>query len=101
MHIVHIHIKLKPERIDDFVQATIENATASLQEPGCVRFDLIQDTADPAHVELVEIYRDQASHASHRETAHYNVWAERTADVFAEPRSRTFYRNLFPNDDAF
>ncbi len=101
MHILHVHLKVKPERIDDFIAATIENAAASLQEPGCVRFDVIQETADPAHFELVEIYRDQASHAAHRESPHYNVWAERAADMFAEPRSRTIYRNVYPDDAAF
>lgn len=101
MHILHVHIKIKPERIDDFIAATIENASASLREPGCVRFDLIQEAADPANFVLVEIYRDQASHAAHRESPHYNVWAERTADMFAEPRSRTVYRNVYPADNAF
>jgi (4S)-4-hydroxy-5-phosphonooxypentane-2,3-dione isomerase len=58
MHILHVHLKVKPERIDDFIQATIENATRSRQEPGCVRFDVIQEAADPTRFALVEIYRD-------------------------------------------
>jgi quinol monooxygenase YgiN len=101
MHILHVHLKVKPERIGDFIAATIENAAASLKEPGCVRFDVIQETADPAHFELLEIYRDQAGHAAHRESPHYNAWAERAADMLAEPRSRTIYRNVYPGDDAF
>jgi quinol monooxygenase YgiN len=101
MHILHVHLKVKPERIGDFIAATTENAAASLKEPGCVRFDVIQETADPAHFELLEIYRDQAGHAAHRESTHYNAWAERAADMLAEPRSRTIYRNVYPGDDAF
>ena len=101
MHILQVHIKVKPERIDDFIQATIANAASSLQEAGCVRFDLIQEAAEPSHFELIEVYRDPTSHAAHRETPHYNLWAERTADMFAEPRSRTVYRNVYPHDDAF
>jgi autoinducer 2-degrading protein len=101
MHILQVHIKVKPESIDDFIEATIANATSSLQEAGCVRFDLIQETAEPSHFELVEVYRDEASHAAHRETPHYSVWAEGVAGMFAEPRSRTLYRNVYPHDDAF
>jgi (4S)-4-hydroxy-5-phosphonooxypentane-2,3-dione isomerase len=101
MHILHVHLKVKPERIDDFIAATIENAKASLQEPGCVRFDVIQEAEDPARFVLVEIYRDQAGHAAHRESPHYNAWAERAPDMLAEPRSRTVYRNVYPGDDAF
>ena len=94
-------MKIKPERVEEFIAATEENAKNSLQEPGCVRFDLMQDTGEATHLELVEMYRDQAAHAAHRESAHYSVWAERVADMFAEPRSRTFYRNVLPHDDAF
>jgi (4S)-4-hydroxy-5-phosphonooxypentane-2,3-dione isomerase len=101
MHILHVHLKVKPERIDDFIAATIENAKASLQEPGCVRFDVIQEAEDPARFALVEIYRDQATHAAHRETLHYKAWAERALDMLAEPRSRTIYRNVYPGDAAF
>ena len=101
MHILHVQLRVKPERIDDFIAASIENAARSLQEPGCVRFDVIQEIEDPAHFEFVEIYRDQAAHAAHRESAHYKAWTERTADTLAQPRSRTFYRNVFPGDDAF
>jgi (4S)-4-hydroxy-5-phosphonooxypentane-2,3-dione isomerase len=101
MHILHVHLKVKPQRIDDFIAATIENAKASLQEPGCVRFDVIQEAKDPARFVLVEIYRDQAGHAAHRESPHYNAWAERALDMLAEPRSRTVYRNVYPGDDAF
>ncbi len=101
MHILHIHIKIKPEHIDEFIQATITNAKASLQEPGCVRFDAVQEVDNPSRIELIEIYRDQASHAAHRETPHFHVWAETVSDMFAEPRTRTLYRNVFPGDDAF
>jgi (4S)-4-hydroxy-5-phosphonooxypentane-2,3-dione isomerase len=101
MHILHIHLKVKPEHIDDFIAVTIENASASVQEPGCLRFDVIQETADPSHFELVEIYRDQAAHAAHRESPHYNAWAGRALDMLAEPRSRTIYRSVYPADSAF
>jgi quinol monooxygenase YgiN len=101
MHILHVHMKIRPERIDKFIAATLANALNTLKEPGCVRFDLVQDTADGSHFELIEIYRDQAAHAAHRESEHYHAWAERVADDFAEPRSRTFYRNIYPDDDAF
>jgi (4S)-4-hydroxy-5-phosphonooxypentane-2,3-dione isomerase len=101
MHILHIRLKVKPERIGEFIAATVENAGSSLQEPGCVRFDVIQDAADGGHFELVEIYRDQQAHAAHRESAHYKKWAELAEEMMAEPRARTVYRNIFPHDDAF
>jgi autoinducer 2-degrading protein len=101
MHIVHVHLKVQPARLDEFIRVTIENATRSLEEPGCVRFDVIQETEDPTSFELIEIYRDPAAHLAHRETPHYNAWAAVAPDMLREPRSRTVYSNVFPKDDAF
>ncbi len=101
MHILLVQVHVKPGRLDDFQRATIENASHSLQEPGCVRFDLIQQTGDPARFVLVEVYRDAQGHAAHRETAHYLAWAALVEDMLAEPRSRTVYRNIHPGDAAF
>ena len=58
MLVVHVHARVRPERVGDFLAATLVNARASLAEPGVLRFDVIQDQADPAHVVLVEVYRD-------------------------------------------
>ena len=58
MLVVHVHVRVRPERVGDFLTATLVNARASVEEPGVLRFDVIQDDADPAHVVLVEVYRD-------------------------------------------
>jgi autoinducer 2-degrading protein len=101
MHILLVHIQVKPDRIDDFQSATIENASHSLQEPGCVRFDVLQQADDPARFVLAEVYRDALGHAAHRETPHYRAWSERVAEMLAEPRTRAVYRNVHPGDESF
>ncbi len=47
MLVVHVHVHVKPELVDAFKAATVENARASIQEPGIARFDIIQQTDDP------------------------------------------------------
>lgn len=101
MHILHVNVHVKPEYLDEFQRATVENASHSVQEPGCVRFDVIQQSDDPTRFVLVEIYRDAQGHAAHRETAHYRAWIDRVTDMLAEPRTRTVYRNVHPPDAAF
>jgi autoinducer 2-degrading protein len=101
MHILHVHVHVKPEHLDEFQTATIENASHSVQEPGCARFDVVQQTDDPTRFVLVEFYRDAQGLAAHRETPHYHAWIERVADMLVEPRTRTVYRNVHPGDDAF
>jgi (4S)-4-hydroxy-5-phosphonooxypentane-2,3-dione isomerase len=101
MHILLVQVHVKPDHLDDFQLATIENAGHSVQEPGCARFDVIQQIDDPTRFVFVEIYRDDQAHAAHRESPHYRAWAERVADMLAEPRTRAVYRNVFPDDAAF
>lgn len=101
MHILHVQLHVKPEFLEDFQRATIENAKHSVQEPGCVRFDVIQRTDDPTRFVLVEIYRDAESHAAHRETPHYQAWVKTVTDMLAEPRTRAIYRNVYPSDAEF
>lgn len=101
MLIVHVHVHVLDEYIEAFRQATIENARSSMKEPGIARFDVIQDSADPARFVLVEVYRNSDAPAQHKETAHYQVWRDRVAPMMAEPRTSVKYSNVFPGDSGW
>ena len=57
MFIVHVHVRVKPEFVNAFREATRENARNSVQEPGIARFDVMQQADDPTRFVLVEVYR--------------------------------------------
>jgi quinol monooxygenase YgiN len=101
MLIVHVHIQIKPEHVDAFKAATIENATNSVKEPGIARFDFIQQNDDPTRFILVEVYRTQEATVAHKETAHYKAWLAKVDQMFAEQRTRSFYSNVFPPDQGW
>lgn len=98
MHVVHVQVRVRPEAVGPFRQATLANARGSLQEPGVVRFDVCQQADDPTRFVLVEVYRTKADPARHRETAHYIAWREAVEPMMAEPRAKTEYVNVFPDD---
>jgi (4S)-4-hydroxy-5-phosphonooxypentane-2,3-dione isomerase len=98
MLVVHVHVRVQPERVEEFLSATLANARASVQEPGVLRFDVIQDQADPAHVVLVEVYRDDDAAADHKETQHYATWRDTVAEMMAEPRTSTRFSAIFPTE---
>jgi len=101
MLVVHVHVHVKPECLEAFKPATLVNARASLQEPGVARFDVIQQQDDPARFVLVEVYRDAAAAAAHKETAHYSVWRDAVASMMAEPRTSVKFDNVFPEDKGW
>lgn len=98
MLIVHVHIHVKPEAVDEFIAATLANARASVHEPGIARFDLIRQADDPQRFILQEVYRDASAPAAHKQTAHYAAWRDTVADMMASPRTSVKYENLFPED---
>ena len=98
MLVVHVQVRVRPGRVEDFLAATLINARASLAEPGVLRFDVIQDQADPAHVVLVEVYRDDDAAAAHKQTPHYAAWRDAVAEMMAEPRASTRFAAVFPDE---
>lgn len=101
MLIVQVHIHVKPECVNAFQSATIENARNSLQEPGIARFDLIQQQDDPCRFILVEVYRTVEATFAHKNTAHYAKWRDEVADMMAEPRSSVKYGNVWPGEEGW
>jgi (4S)-4-hydroxy-5-phosphonooxypentane-2,3-dione isomerase len=101
VHVLIVHLHVKPEHIDAFIEATTHNASNSVQEPDIVRFDFFRQKDDPNRFTLVEVYRRPEGHALHRETAHYQTWRDTVADMMAEPRQGIIYTNVFPDDSGW
>lgn len=98
MLVIHVFIHVKPESVEAFKIASLENARHSVQEPGIARFDVIQQTDDPTRFVLVEVYRTVEATIAHKETEHYGRWRDAVAEMMAEPRASVKYANLFPVD---
>jgi autoinducer 2-degrading protein len=98
MLIIHVHVHVKPEHVEAFKAASLENARASLEEPGIARFDVVQQIDDPTRFALLEVYRSEEDTARHKATEHYARWRDAVEPMLAEPRSRERYRNLWPQD---
>lgn len=101
MQVVHVHVQVKPESMEAFRQATLENARNSVREPGIARFDVIQDVSNPSHFVLVEVYRNSDALAEHKATAHYQKWRDAVADMMAAPRTSAQFGSVFPDDEGW
>ena len=99
--VVHVDVAVRPDRVAEFLAATEVNAAASRAAPGILRFDVLTDRADPAHVVLVEVYRDAAAADAHKQTAHYAEWRDAVTSMMARPRQSVRYVNTSPADESF
>lgn len=82
-----VFVSVKPEFVQEFLRATLENQRNSRLEPANVRFDILRDNSDPCKFILCEVYADEAGAAAHKETAHYQTWRDTVAPMMAQPRS--------------
>jgi quinol monooxygenase YgiN len=101
MLVVHVHVQVKPECVEEFKQVSLANARASVQEPGIARFDVIQQQDDLGKFVLVEVYRTPEAPAAHKETTHYKTWRDAVAAMMAVPRTSVKYANLFPDESGW
>lgn len=96
MHVTMVKVSVKPDRVEDFVEATRANHEGSVAEAGNRRFDILQDPEDATRFVLYEAYASAADAAAHKETAHYLAWRDAVAEMMAEPRQGVPYTCLFP-----
>ncbi|OGO49555.1 MAG: antibiotic biosynthesis monooxygenase [Chloroflexi bacterium RBG_16_63_12] len=101
MFIVHVSVHVKPDQIEAFKAAAVENARNSVQEPGIARFAVVQHMDDPTRFVLVEVYRTPDDPVRHKETAHYKKWRDTVEAMMAEPRTSLKYSNVFPDDSGW
>ena len=94
-----VAIRIKPEMREQFLAAALDDSTCSVRdEPGCLRFDVLQDNSDPNRFFFYEVYRDEKAVEAHRAAPHYARWRAVAAEVLAEPTNASRCTILFPKD---
>ena len=101
MLVIHVQVRVKPESVEAFKQASVANAEQSLKEPGIARFDIVQQQDDPTRFVRIEAYRTAEAPAAHKQTAHYQTWREQVAPWMAEPRSSVKFTSVFPAENQW
>jgi (4S)-4-hydroxy-5-phosphonooxypentane-2,3-dione isomerase len=101
MLILQVNVRVKPDQVEPFREATTANSKGSLAEPGVARFDVLQNEEDPTRFMLVEAYRNREAIAAHKETTHYRAWVEAVTPMMAEPRTRSWWTSVHPDDEAW
>ncbi len=94
MVVFTVHIHIRPEAVETFQALCLANAVASRKEPGCVRFEVLQQEDDPTRFVLFEAWADGEAQAAHRTTPHYATWKEQTEGLQEESRQAVRYRAL-------
>lgn len=96
MYVVCVTVMVKPDKAEEFIKETLENARNTRQEAGNLRFDVLRAEDDPSRFFLYEAYRNKEAFAAHQETPHYLRWRDTVKDWMAEPRKGVRHLSVFP-----
>ncbi len=82
-----VELDILPGRMAAFLEAARLDAEGSVgNEPGCRRFDVLQDPALPNRVCFYEVYDDEAAFLRHREMPHFKTYLATTEPMIAAKR---------------
>lgn len=96
MYVTTVSIQVQPAHLSEFITASLENHRQSVQEPGNLRFDILQTVEDPAAFTFYEAYETREAAAAHKNTPHYITWRDTVAPWMAAPRTGTAHFALAP-----
>lgn len=69
MVVIAVEYRVGADNAAEFRERARVHAANSMKEPGCLRFDVAEDVAEPGHFRIWEAYVDAAAFDFHREQA--------------------------------
>ena len=96
MNVTLVEINIKPERVDEFMDVFRANHEGSIKEPGNLRFDVLQDPANPTRFFIYEAYQNDEAVLAHKQTPHYLACVEKLDGMMSEPRKKRSFVGLLP-----
>ena len=77
MFVMLVKLEIKPALLDEFTVAILKNAALSIErDPGCLRFDVLQQADDPTRWVLYEVYDKEQAWVDHRQAPHFLAFME-------------------------
>ena len=80
MHVIVSTHKIKHEHLEEYLANLRRHAETSAAEPGCIRFEVLQELDDPTVVCLYEVFRDADAFKVHQHSEHHDRWMAMSAD---------------------
>ena len=99
---IFVTIRIRDGYADRFREASFGDAQGSTRdEPGCFRFDILQNSDDSNLFHLYEVYEDEAALDAHRNAPHYKEWRSTVQGWFEGDIERVAMTTIFPSDEGW
>ena len=96
MYTLFVSLQVRSEKRDLFLAAIAENAEASVRdEPGCLRFDVMEDRQHPNVFYFYEIYTEPAAFDAHKAAPHFAEWRKAAGECVVPDSQVNTFSNMF------
>lgn len=96
MEVTLVEINVQPDKIDAFLDVFHANHLGAVQEPGNLRFDVLQDADVATRFFIYEAYVDEAAVLAHKKTPHYLACVEALEGIMSQRRKKTVFKGIYP-----
>ena len=104
MYVTIAPVQIRPGYRDKVVEELLKDARGAVHhEPGCLRFDVIQDGDEPNRVWVYEVYKDEAAFQEHLKAPYFIHFMDVAKGWLAERplgAGQGAY-NIWPPDDEW
>ena len=99
---IFVTIKIKAGFLEQFRDASFGDSEGSVRdEPGCFRFDILQNSENPQVFHLYEVYEDDAAFEFHKSTPHYKIWRSKVESWFDGEVESVKMQTVFPSNNGW
>ena len=83
--VLNVHIEAAAGCEDDLARHLAALVAPTLQEPGCVSYELFRDPENPAKFMFQEVFRDQAALDAHLAMPHFQAFVKHRESAQPDP----------------
>ena len=96
--IIAASVKIKPEKVSEFIEQTKSLIESSRAEEGCISYTLYQSPTDSTVFIFFEEWKDQAAIDFHFNTPHFKNFAPISQDCASEPTKLKIYEAVLKDN---
>lgn len=92
--LLNIVRKVKPEHVNTLRDSFLKCRVETLKEPGCIKYEIFQSSADPTIFFIYEIWKNEEAHKYHSTTPHVKIHSEECRGINDPDFKGEFHRIL-------
>ncbi len=102
MFAAYFTVNVKPNDMEKFLEACIENGQASVRdEPDCYRFEILRDKNNQNRICFMEVFKNEQALQTHWETPHFSKMLQTIENMVDGEWDQTDMESVYSSDGSW